>query len=105
MAKYAIFTLRMPNSGSWNGQWSGAGTKYAVSRQMVKGMEEKVKDGESHYYNFGDGWGASVSIDIVDGVKAKNAAIKNSKGFCSYDWMVDSIVKHGKIIVEKKDEE
>lgn len=103
MAKFAIFTLRMPNSGSWNGQWSGSGNKYVVSRELTKRVMEKaenVQDGASHYYNFGDGWGASVSIQIVDGAKAKNAAIKDSRGFSGYDWMVDSILKHGKIISE-----
>ncbi len=102
MAKFAIFTLRMPNSGSWNGQWSGSGTKYAVSRELTRRVEEtgNIKDGDSHYYNFGDGWGASVSVEIVEGAKAKNAAIKDSRGFCSYDWMVDSIIKNGKIISE-----
>lgn len=102
MAKYAIFTLRMPNSGSWNGQWSGSGTKYVKSRELTRRVmeAETVKDGDTHYYNFGDGWGASVSVEIVEGAKAKNAAIKDSRGFANYDWMIDSIIEHGKIISE-----
>ena len=59
-----------------------------------------MKDGANHYYNFGDGWGANVSVRIVEGAKSRNQAIKGSKGFCGYDWMIDSILKHGKIIAE-----
>lgn len=100
MAQYAIFELNMPNRGSWNGGWSGERDKYVKCRTLpAKGIEH-VKDGASHYYNFGDGWGASVSVNIVNGVKAKNTAIKGSKGFCMYDWMIDSIMKHGKILSE-----
>lgn len=62
---------------------------------------ENVKDGACHYYNFGDGWGAGVSVKIVDGVKGKNAAIKGSKGFCGYEWMIDSILERGKITTEQ----
>ena len=100
MAQYAIFKLSMPNRGSWNGGWSGESDKYVKYRQLPLKGNSNVKDGSSHYYNFGDAWGASVSVMIVDGVKAKNQAIKGSKGFCSYDWMIDSILKHGKIISE-----
>lgn len=98
MARYAIFELSMPNRGSWNGGWSGERDKYVISRTLPLKGSDNVKDGASHYYNFGDGWGAGVSVKVVDGVKAKNAAIKGSKGFCMYDWMVDSIMQHGKII-------
>lgn len=94
MALYAIFTLSMPNRGSWNGGWSGERDKYVVDR-VVK---DEALNGRSFYYNFGDGWGANVHVDVVDGAKLKNAAIKGSKGFCGYDWMVDSIISHGKIL-------
>lgn len=100
MTQYAIFELSMPNRGSWNGGWSGALDKYVKHRQLPAKGNPNVKDGANHYYNFGDGWGANVSVRIVEGAKAKNQAIKGSKGFCGYDWMIDSILKHGKIIAE-----
>lgn len=101
MAKHAIFELSMPNRGSWNGGWSGASDKYVKSRELPLKGNDNVKDGAYHYYNFGDGWGAGITVRIVDGAKAKNAEIKGSKGFCGYDWMIDSIMKNGKIVYEK----
>jgi len=101
VAKYAIFELSMPNRGSWNGGWSGERDRFVKARTLPSKGNEHVKDGDYHYYNFGDGWGAGVSVKIVDGVKAKNAAIKGSKGFCSYDWMIDSILERGKITTEQ----
>lgn len=98
MAQYAIFELSMPNRGSWNGSWSGERDKNVRHRQLPLKGSPNVKNGSNHYYNFGDGWGANISVTIVDGVKAKNQAIKGSKGFCGYEWMIDSIVNHGKII-------
>ncbi|WJM80533.1 hypothetical protein [Pectobacterium brasiliense] len=100
MARYAIFELSMPNRGSWNGGWSGERDKYVKFRTIPLSGNENIKDGKSYYYNFGDGWGANVSVKIVEGVKAKNQAIKGSKGFCGYDWMIDSILKHGKITTD-----
>lgn len=98
MAQYAIFELSMPNRGSWNGGWSGERDKYVRHRQLPLKGSTNVKNGSNHYYNFGDGWGANISVTIVDGVKAKNQSIKGSKGFCGYEWMIDSILNHGKII-------
>jgi len=98
MAQYAIFELSMPNRGSWNGGWSGERDKYVRHRQLPPKCSPNIKNGSNHYYNFGDGWGANIGVTIVDGVKAKNQAIKGSKGFCGYEWMIDSIVNHGKII-------
>lgn len=99
MAKYAIFVLGMPNSGSWNGQWSGRGNRYAVCLPLTKkeANSPNIKDGAYHYYNFGDGWGASVTVNIVEGIKAKREAMAGVTGFYGYEWMVKSIVKHGKI--------
>lgn len=100
MAKYAIFKLSMPNRGSWNGGWSGERDKYVKCRTLPPKGNPNVKDGANHYCNFGDGWGANVSVKVVDGVKAKNQEIKGSKGFCGYEWMIDSILNNGKITTD-----
>ena len=100
MAQYAVFELSMPNRGSWNGGWSGERDKCVKCRALPTKGNSNVKDGANHYYNFGDGWGASVSVKVVEGVKAKNQAIKGSKGFCGYEWMIDSILNNGKIITD-----
>lgn len=101
------FELTMPNVGSWNGKWTGADKKYYIIRKVsdrflnkqeyLKELIEKGKD--SWYYNFGDGWGANISVEIIDGTKARKRR-KQSKGFAGYDWMVESIILKG--IIEPK---
>jgi hypothetical protein len=88
------FTLSMPNNNAWNGRWSGEGNVYAIVRSFRGAIKFNV--GESYYYNFGDGWGASVYAKAVTAGEAAKLRRK-SKGFCGYDWMVDDIVRLGRI--------
>lgn len=90
----------MPNVGSWNGRWSGEKDLYVKFRKLTnKQLAESQIEERSYYYNFGDGWGASVNVSVVDS-KERQRFQRKSKGFASYDWMIDSIIKHGKIISE-----
>jgi hypothetical protein len=98
------FILTMPNIGSWNGKWSGSKSTYYRSRHFSKKdfMKSTLKDidlekGDNFYYSFGDGWGANIEVKIVD-VYTNKKLTKLSKGFCGYDWMIDSILSHGKIL-------
>lgn len=98
------FELTMPNIGSWSGKWTGSDKKYYVvkniskrffdKQEYFKSLAEKGRD--SWFYNFGDGWGANVYVEIVDAQEAKKRR-KLSKGFCGYEWMVESIIYHGDI--------
>lgn len=93
------FTLSMPNSGSWNGQWSGSSSFYAIVKTFTKKNKDKadkiIKDGP-YSFSWEDGWRASISVKIID-AKEKRFVIKHSDGFCGYDWMVESILEHGYI--------
>ena len=88
-----LFVLTMPNVGSWNGKWTGASNLYA-----------KIKDGKSYpnckegnyYYRWDDGWGANVSVERVT-AKESHKYSKASRGFCNYDWMIESILHYGEI--------
>ena len=95
-----LFTLSMPNVGSWNGQWTGSGGCYAKTRKITdKQILERIfkgKQSASFYYNFGEGWGASVRASIVPADEA-HKAMNKSQGFCGYDWMIDEIIAFGKI--------
>ena len=94
------FELTMPNVGSWNGKLTGADKKYFLIKKLSKSQLANIpfKDGRaSFYYNFGDGWGANVTAELVDAKEASRRR-RNSKGFASYDWMVDEIVEHGRIL-------
>lgn len=94
------FELTMPNIGSWNGKWTGQGSKYYRHRNISKQQAEKIMQGKEYnswYYNFGDGWGASVSVTkVLAGERNKRERISN--GFAGYDWMIDEILKHGRIL-------
>ncbi len=96
--KIFAFTLSMPNVGSWNGRWSGEKDLYVMTRKLTNRQLEvsKVEEG-NYYYNFGDGWGASVNVRVVDG-KERQRLQRKSKGFAGYSWMIDSIIRNGKII-------
>lgn len=96
------YEITMPNAGSWNGKWTGSENLHFAFRNFSKKEGEKFMEGEesrSFYYNFGDGWGANVKVKPMDLVTKKKIEKKN-KGFMGYDWMIDSIHKHSKIIIE-----
>lgn len=102
------FQLTMPNVGSWNGKWTGAENKYYVIKKLsdryVKNQDQfkrlLEKNRDSWHYSWGDGWGANVSVEIVDSSEAKKRR-KISSGFCGYEWMIDSILMHGNIQTKK----
>ena len=94
-----IFTLSMPNRGSWNGRWSGENRVYA--RIFHNNGVPKDIIGKDFYYNWDDGWCACVSVTKVDSKEAAKIR-KKSAGFCGYDWMIRSIIKNREIIVEGK---
>jgi len=110
--KILSFELTMPRLVSWNGKWTGADNKYyiikKVSDRFFKNNIEKLLDDKithnsyrwnSWYYNFGDGWGVSVEMQIIDLPTAKKR-IKVSRGFRGCDWMVNSIISYGEILTE-----
>lgn len=98
------FELGMPNVGSWNGKWSGDGGKYYLHRNVPKAKAMEIlenKERNSWYYNFGDGWGASVTATHVTSSE-KRRLEKLSVGFAGYDWMVDEIIQEGKILTKEE---
>ena len=99
--KYIIFELSMLGKGSWNGKWTGEDTLYARVRKIpekdfkTSNYEDLMKQ-KSFDYNFGDGWCAEVKIYETD-LKTTTKILKKSKGFCGYDWMIESIINDGYI--------
>lgn len=82
----------MPNTGSHYSTRMGK-DRYFLVKNLPKSTEIEEK---SHYYNFGDGWGANVKVEIVGPSEAKLRR-KVSKGFSGYEWMIDEILEHGRI--------
>ena len=86
------YTLTMPGRGSWNGGWSGddgchvATRSYRTSAPMIG----------SYRYAWEDGWAARIEVREVTAAEAAKLRRK-SDGFCGYDWMIDSIERHGAI--------
>lgn len=97
------FELSMPSNNAWNGRWSGEERCYARIKNLGRTKKAEVKAerliaGSSYYHRFGDGWVASVSVREVTAAEAAKIRRK-SAGFCGYDWMIDSIVRNGEILV------
>lgn len=94
---YLCFTLSMPRRGSWNGGWSGAERYYAIVQAFKAATAEKILAGGPYGYHWSDGWGANVTVTETTGAGARGIR-KKSNGFCGYEWMIESIVRHGKIL-------
>lgn len=100
------FTLSMPSNNSWDGRWSGKANLYARTVNFGRSPQandraREILDKGYYSYNFRDGWRAGITVTEVDAKQAKNVARK-TKGFCGYDWMIESIRKHNEIKVEEK---
>lgn len=100
------FKLSMPNVGSWNGRWTGDGKEYYIVKSFKRHEANRLlgmlfHEGKKHYshYDFGDGWSAGVTAELIDTSEAKRRQ-KLSNGFCGYDWMVDEIIMHGRILTK-----
>lgn len=96
------FEITMPNVGSWNGKWTGAENLHFAFRGLHKPVALKVMDGKDErnfHYNFGDGWSANIKVKPID-AKIKAKILRKNSGFMGYDWMIDSILKNTKIIIE-----
>jgi len=94
------FILSMPGRSSWNGRWSGEDRCYAITKVFKsKAQIEKAREIlQRGYYSYGwsDGWRAGIQVKDLSQVEATKLRRK-SAGFCGYDWMVDSILRHGAI--------
>ena len=91
MATRVLFRLSMPNTGSWNGRWSGEGRNYVIVRGLKDARVAELGVPTSWYYRWDDGWGASVSARVME----KGERRPKSDGFCGYDWMVNNIIRWG----------
>lgn len=90
-----VFTLSMIGIGSWNGKWTGEKNLYC--RCIEERLVPKTLVGKSFCYAWDDGWCANVDVKKVPCREAEKMKRK-SAGFCGYDWMIDSLIRHGYII-------
>jgi hypothetical protein len=95
------FFLSMPGVPSWNGRWTGEGQLYCRVENLGRSQKAMTKAtrivAEAPYlYRWNDGWAAEVDVKWVDPRKSRRL-VKQSRGFCGYDWMITSILSHGKI--------
>lgn len=96
--KTILFEFLWNNIGSWNGKTAGQDKKYYIRRQVSKEQDPENKLDNGYFiYDFGDGWTAGVSSKRVSAREAQKA-MRQSAGFHGYDWMVDEILKHGRIL-------
>lgn len=90
-----LFELSMPGRGSWNGKWSGDTQVHAVVRSFRR-PPTTFRLGR-YTYDFGDGWCEAVTVREITSTAARSIR-KESRGFAGYDWMIDEIVTHGRIL-------
>jgi hypothetical protein len=93
------FELSMPRNNAWNGRWTGEGKVYAVVRSFeeLPQAEGKPIAGRHFTYSFGDGWVAAIDVRQVTPAQSDKLR-EQSVGFCGYEWMIESILRHGKIV-------
>jgi len=96
----------MPFRNSWNGRWSGEGDLYAIVKNLGRSQKagrraKEVIENQPYRYNWDDGWAACVKVYEID-VKEARRVRNKSKGFCGYDWMVDSILIYDMISTAKE---
>jgi hypothetical protein len=99
MSTKIAFILTMPGNNAWDGKWSGGGRLWAEVRTLAPGDADRILEKPSYDYDFGDGWYARVSVKSVDADEAR-ALMEKSEGFHGYDWMIDRIISHGKILAD-----
>lgn len=106
--KILIFTLSIPNVGSWDGKWISSDKCFAIKKKVSDDLAKKIMNGStksnnevtpsvSFSYNFGDGWRASVKV-IQTNAREADKIMRKSQGFAGYDWMVDSILLNQEIV-------
>lgn len=97
--KYLLFSLSMPNPPSWNGKWSLAHEKHTRARSFTDAEFDNLPKNivGTHSYRWNDGWTAQIDVTVTDSAQAKERHLKNSAGFCGYDWMINSLIDCGKI--------
>lgn len=94
-----VFELTMPHAASWNGRWSGADRRHIRVKQETS-VPKHLWD-KDYEYSWPDGWGARVSVKRMPAKDARKLE-RLSFGFCGYDWMIDSILRHGYITTEEE---
>ena len=84
----------MPNKGSWDGKWTGETQTFARTRTEKRVPKELWNN--SFYHRWDDGWTACVTVTQMPANEARKI-MRKSKGFCGYDWMIESIIRFGEI--------
>ena len=93
-----VFELTMHGVGSWNGKWTGADRRYIRTRRNYDVPKEVWN--KDFFHRWEDGWEACVSVNRMTAYEARKLE-RQSSGFCGYDWMINSIIKHGDIRYER----
>lgn len=92
--KTLSFELTMPGVNSWNGKWSGEKKRFI---KIIRVGADCIAQPSNYGYNFGDGWYANVEVREIAGKEARKLR-RISAGFCGYDWMINEIRFHGRIL-------
>lgn len=97
--KFILYTLSMPRVNTWNNKWSGENKGFYVVRKYLDGDPalKNIQTSKFYNYDFGDGWSARIDTNVIE-QKSVASYRKKSAGFMDYDWMIDEIESHGRIL-------
>ena len=97
-----VFKLTMPRNNSWNGKWSGDGDVHIIAKPDRCVPNDRI--GKSYYYDFGDGWCACIDVIKMNANSSEYRQMtRKNRGFCGYEWMVESIIKNNEIRTRDKE--
>ena len=88
------FELTMPGCPAWNGKWSGDGHLYVKVVDESRVPKELINN--KYYHKWNDGWEACISVYKVTANEGRKL-VKQSAGLSGYGWMVDALIKYGRI--------
>lgn len=103
-----LFEYGHSKINTWNGRWAGEDKIFAKEVFLSTSKRERLSElgfdlrrgaKKSFTHDFGDGWVAEITM-TVGAKKDFKEVMKHSEGFMGYEWIIDSILKHGKIVKE-----
>lgn len=101
-----LFEYGHSKINTWNGRWAGEDNVFAKEVFLSTSKRERLKElgfdlrrgaKKTFTHDFGDGWVAKITM-TVGAKKDFEEIMKHSEGFMGYEWIIDSILKHGKIV-------
>ena len=95
MIYHLAFRLTMLCHAPLRSSWQDK--NFVACRQFMEQLRTRTIAVNGPYtYRFSDGYTAHISAFVINEAQ-RNRLLNESDGFGGYEWMIDSIIKHGEI--------